>query len=363
MAYDPFARGPHPAGVRTMVLCDFARGGRSLPAEVWYPATEADAGRDVDPATRDTYDLVPGFPPFSQDAVRAAAPQAGRYPVVLFSHGYGGHRRQSTFLCTHLASHGYVVAAVDHTGNTMLDVIRQIMQAESGQKLPSIAEQAKAFAEDRPGDMTFLLDALLDSELASLVDPERVGMTGHSFGGWTTIATTARDRRIRATVPLAPAGGSTPLSDEFAVADRDFAWGRDVPTLYVVADRDTLLPLKGTRQLFDRTRSPKRMVVLRNADHMHFCDRVEEVHEIFRLMPQDRIFEPIRGKIPPITELCPGEHALDAIRGLALAHFDAYLKGDGAAVAFVRGDVAAPLAARGIAVDVVDAAGRAQSVA
>jgi hypothetical protein len=96
---------------------------------------------------------------------------------------------------------------------------------------------------------------------------------------------------------------------------------------------------------------------------MHFCDRVEEVHEVFRLMPQDRIFEPIRGKIPPITELCPGEHALDAIRALALAHFDAHLRGNGAAAAFVGGDVAARLAARGIAADAVDARDAAQSVA
>jgi predicted dienelactone hydrolase len=363
MPYDPFARGPHPAGVRTIALSDSARGGRLLPAEVWYPATDADAGRDVDPATRDSYDLVPGFPSFSQDAVRAATPRQGRHPVVLFSHGYGGHRRQSTFLCTHLASHGYVVAAVDHTGNTMLDVMRQLMQAMSGQRLPSIAEQAKTFAADRTADMTFLLDTVLDGELAAHVDPERVGITGHSFGGWTTIATTARERRIRAAVPLAPAGGWTPLSEEFAANAADFAWGREVPTLYIVADRDTLLPLRGMRELFARTRSPKRMVVLRNADHMHFCDRVEEIHEIFRMMPQDRIFEPIRDKIPPITELCPGEHALSTIRGLALAHFDAHLGGNGSAAAVVRGDVVGCLASRGIAVDVVDTDGCAQSVA
>jgi hypothetical protein len=117
------------------------------------------------------------------------------------------------------------------------------------------------------------------------------------------------------------------------------------------------------RELFERTRSPKRMVVLQNADHMHFCDRVEEVHEVFRLMPQDRIFEPIRAQIPPIGELCPGAHTLDAIRGLALAHFDAHLKGNGAAAAFTVGDLAGRLAARGIAADVVDAGAPAQSVA
>jgi len=37
---------------------------------------------------------------------------------------FGGHRRQSTFFCTHLASHGYVVAAADHTGNTTLESCR-----------------------------------------------------------------------------------------------------------------------------------------------------------------------------------------------------------------------------------------------
>ena len=97
------------------------------------------------------------------------------------------------------------------------------------------------------------------------------------------------------------------------------------------------------------------MVVLRNADHMHFCDRPEEVHEMFRLMPQDPIFEPLRAKIPPIGELCPGAHALEAIRGLALAHFDAHLRGDENAAALAGGDVEGALARRGIAVEVVEA--------
>ena len=42
-AYDPFARGPFPVGVRTLEL---ARGGRSLPVELWYPATDEYAGKD-----------------------------------------------------------------------------------------------------------------------------------------------------------------------------------------------------------------------------------------------------------------------------------------------------------------------------
>ena len=46
MAYDPFARGPFPVGVRTAELTDSGRRHRQLPAELWYPATGAHAAAD-----------------------------------------------------------------------------------------------------------------------------------------------------------------------------------------------------------------------------------------------------------------------------------------------------------------------------
>src|SRR5262245_59603704 len=125
MTYDPFSRGAFPVGVCTFDANDRARN-RSLPIEIWYPATDAHRGQDVSDAGCDRYELISGFPSAPQEAVRSAAPRPGRYPLVLFSHGLGGHRRQSTFLCTHLASHGYVVAAVDHTGNTVADMMQLI---------------------------------------------------------------------------------------------------------------------------------------------------------------------------------------------------------------------------------------------
>ena len=107
-------------------------------------------------------------------------------------------------------------------------------------------------------------------------------------------------------------------------------------------------------ELLARTPSArKRMVVLRNADHMHFCDRVEEVHELFRLMPHDPLFREYQAAIPPIDELCPGEHGYLINRGLGLAHMDAHVRDDERAAAFLAGDLEGALAARGVAATVV----------
>ena len=355
MSYEPFARGPHPVGVRTADLFDPSRD-RRLGVEVWYPAAGEHHGRDVDPETCDRYELLPGFPLVTQDAVRDATPADGRFPLIVFSHGYGGHRRQSTFLCTHLASHGYVVAAPDHTGNTIRDVLEQTLAARAGRPLPDFVDALLEFARHRPADASWLIDRALDGaagDVAARIDRERIGIAGHSFGGWTTLATTGRDPRIRAALPLAPAGGNVAELSGNPLADAlDLAWARDVPTLYIVADRDSILPLPSMHDLFARTQATKRMVVLRNTDHMHFCDRAAQAHEMFRAFPPPGFFEDAAKGTTPFTELCPEQPAYDAIRGLGLAHLDAALKAHAPAAEFMRGDLGARLGARGIEVAV-----------
>ena len=139
---------------------------------------------------------------------------------------------------------------------------------------------------------------------------------------------------------------TNPLADAL-----DFSWGREVPTLYLVAERDSVLPLRGMRELFEKTRGAKRMAVLKNADHMHFCDRIEEVHELFRMMPPPGS-EGIAAIIPPISELAPSAHGYLFVRGLGLAHMDAVLKEDSGARAML-GEMQSALAARNIPIEVL----------
>src|ERR1041384_5814495 len=91
--------------------------GRALFTVICLAAPPASAG-DAAPAPAKGLDrpgVVYGEPRPHAAGVRAAPLRAGRWPLVLCSHGNGGSRHQNAFQTEHLASHGYVVTAPDHT--------------------------------------------------------------------------------------------------------------------------------------------------------------------------------------------------------------------------------------------------------
>lgn len=278
-------------------------------------------------------------------AVRNAAARPGTYPLIIFSHHSGGNRRAATFLSTHLSSHGNVVAALDHSEVVAVELTRR--DGETDEQKTARVEAAIA---NRVPDIRFLLDHLLRSaawDSDARLDPTHIGIVGHSFGGWTALAAAAVEPRIRAVVALAPGGSSNPKPGILRVK-LTFNWGRDVPTLYLVAENDISLPLAGMYELFERTPATKQMVILRRADHLHFMDNVEELHETVRTMPWTGELAWIPKEMRPIAELCSGEQAHLFVRGLTLCHMDAILRRQEEAQRFLLGDLEAELAMRGV---------------
>jgi predicted dienelactone hydrolase len=284
---DPFERGPFSVGAQTSEVVDEARG-RRFPYEVWRPEA------------------------------------AGTFPLVVYSHPSRSHRRAATFLCTHLASHGYVVAAMDHSESVVPE-----LAPRDGETVEQKHARWDAVIASRVPDVRVLLDHL---------GAGQAGIVGHSFGGWTALAVPEVEPRIAAVVALAPGGNSRPKPG-ILPATLTFDWGRAVPTLIIAAENDTSIPLAGVREVFERTPEPKRMVILPRADHLHFMDNVEQLHESVRNMafPGDLAWLP--NEMLPIGELCSGEEAHRVTRGLTLAHFDAVLKGSEEARRFLAGDI------------------------
>ncbi len=309
--YDPFGAGPFAVSQTTIEAPDRARN-RVFPCEIWSPVAGTSG---------------------SQEA----------FPLVVFCHGSGGHRMSAAYLCAHLAGHGYLVAAIDHS-----EVIAAELGPREGETAGQRADRVDAIIASRVPDVRFLLGYLLGGGAGPRPDPDRVGLAGHSFGGWTVLAVPEADDRVRSVAAFGPGGSARPLPGILPLR-LSFAWHRTVPVLYLAAAQDVPIPLDAVRELAGRTPGPARMFVLDLADHQHFLDDVAGEHEGLRGLELTGDAAWIPGAMAPVSELCPPEHAHLFVRGLTLAHFDATLCGSAAAGRFLAEGAVAALAARGVA--------------
>jgi predicted dienelactone hydrolase len=107
-------------------------------------------------------------------------------PLIVISHGLGGGRTAFKYFAEHLASHGYVVAVPEHPGSSGKQFEDLLNNKETDVSRPT------EFI-DRPLDISFLLDELLkrnetDPALKGRINPDQIGVLGHSYGGYTAIA-------------------------------------------------------------------------------------------------------------------------------------------------------------------------------
>ncbi|MGB8370924.1 MAG: alpha/beta hydrolase family protein [Limisphaerales bacterium] len=287
--YDPLAVDPafHPAHV-DLTVHDAARN-RDIPVRVYLPAN--------------------------------TAPE----PVVLFSHGLGGSRAGSVFLGEHWAARGYVAVFLQHPGSDdsvwkdepVRERMRAMNQAASldnfllrVQDVPAVLNQFEIW------------NAAKTNQLAGRLDLKKVGMSGHSFGAVTTEAVSGEtlpvggqpftDPRIRAAIAFSPSSPKTGGAEK-AFGSVKIPWMLMTGTKDVapIGDTDVASRLAVYPALHG---APKYEVVLYNAEHSAFTDRP---------LPGDR--EPRN----------PNHHRV--ILALSTAFWDAYLRGDAGALAWLNG--------------------------
>lgn len=304
---DHVDRGPHPVGVTTVPIQDPEEPSRVLPTDVWYPADPAryEACAAADHPIGAPHDARQDAPP---------ALLAESCPVVAFSHGNAGFRRQSTFLTTHLASHGLVVTAPDHMGNTFFEML----DVASEDERIRIHKQAR---RRRPADLGAAIDVVVAGGAWPRVDASRVAALGHSYGGWTALKMPARDSRIRAVCGLAPA------SEPF-VGRKAFGPGElplPCPSLILPALDDVLVDIDASiRPLYARL-SGATLVGIRNADHFHFCDHLALIHGLHeKNSPRPRQTRPTR----PYAELLDEARCHRIVRTLVTSFLAAALAED-----------------------------------
>ncbi len=241
------APGPYPVG-HTTVTVPATTDRPALSVDVWYPSRESSASLA-------TYTLVPGVDMPARLAADGAAPAPGRFPLVVYSHGGGGFSVVATFFTEVLASHGYVVAAPDHPGDTIIDAALGINNVDY---VSNVA--------NRVDDLGRVITALTvptastPATISALVDPRRIVATGHSLGGAAAVGLAATDPRVDDVIVMDPTA--------FILTDEQLAQVK-IPTLMLWSADG----INGSEpQVFDTITSPWFQAEIPTALHGGFTD-------------------------------------------------------------------------------------------
>ena len=226
-----------------------------------------------------------------------AAPdrEGGPYPLILYSHGYGGGGIAAVFFTEHLARNGFIVVAPDHSDRHQMVRTRGPLKLGGGDFISTAMELARmgrgldreAYAY-RPQEARFAIDRMLELNgqeewrLSGLIDADRIGAVGHSFGSFTVLSIGGlnekyADPRLKAVLPFS--GGV------FMWQPDD--WKRlEIPVMLAYGEKEAGQRLRfgardvaaDTRDGYRNCRPPKFLLVLKGADHFTFCQWVIRGH-------------------------------------------------------------------------------------
>ena len=274
--------------------------GRLSMARLWYPVA-FDAPTTVDAPWVERADVVlpamaarGGLPAFTFDhlalirthtawsAELAPAPEAAGWPLIVFDHGLGGFRHQNTFLVEELASHGVVVAAIDHPrdalGTTLPDGTTLPYVGLPAASAPGYAEAVVALGSRWTADSLTLLGVLRDllpvgdlAPFAGALDLGRVVAVGHSTGGGVAVDVCHAWHGCTAVLALDPWWGPVDPARLEAGSERPL----------VVVDSDPALgyfaPSNGDRfaRFVDASAAPVLAFVLEGGGHHDLDDTMQ----------------------------------------------------------------------------------------
>jgi predicted dienelactone hydrolase len=347
----PAPTDPYSVGTFDMALTDTSRreiysaqpdDPRRIMIQVWYPAAPL-PGDALAPWLSHTDIVAPAIagylhlPSFFLDHLKyarsqsylnapPAAPNDGAppFPVLLFSHGWNGFRSQNTYQVQELASHGYVVVALEHTYGARVTVFPdgQIAfnnpQALAPGQPENIADgAAQKLVDQWAGDLGFVLDTLaalnmndLTHGLAGRLDLNRVGVFGHSTGGGAAIRFCSQDARCKA--GLGEDAWMTPVAQD--------TLDRGVPQSFLFMFSQKFPTAKNWRlfaQLYGHSTGPDYLMTIQGTAHYDFTD-----------LPMLTPLAAQLGLKGPLS----GPRVLRIIDDYLLAFFDQYLKGQPATV-------------------------------
>ncbi|GII85816.1 esterase [Sphaerisporangium siamense] len=225
--YLPDPTGPRPVGSTTLYLKDTSRPDPWVPTEkarelmvtLWYPAARKGRQRASYLTAKESelhlkggrittlpFDVLSTTRTNSFTDVKPAGRGHG-LPLVVLSPGFTKPRATLSGLAEDLASHGYVVAAIDHTYENYATTFPDGRIATCAAcEFDDREDFGPKTVEVRAADVSFVLDELTGRHPkwkgASLIDRSRIAMVGQSIGGAGALGALAKEPRVRAAIDM-----------------------------------------------------------------------------------------------------------------------------------------------------------------
>lgn len=270
---------------------------RNLTIEVWYPSNEHLQQNKSKAVYKNQTKLGVPFS-LKSNAYRDIdinVSKNEKYPLIVLSHGYTGYRTLMFYIGEHLASHGYIVASIDHTDSTTAEI--------DVKKAPFKGFFSTLLNRSRDQQFTLNYFTSKNNSLSHIIDTENAGLIGYSMGGYGAVNTiggcynfnekTASkftgikdpqkiekvikllnscaggqytnvvvDKKWKATMAFAPWGS------QFGLFNVDKVKAITTPIMYVSGSLDDVSDYKSIKALYNQTGSTnKYLLTYQNARH------------------------------------------------------------------------------------------------
>jgi len=311
---------------------------RNLRVRLWYPTT-ATTGDTASYERNLSRDPDSPLPVIFTGTARIAAPAltSEQFPLIVVSHGYGGWAEHMSFLGEHIASHGYVVASIDHADARPEGAVSFLLSF--GNVL-----QNRALDQYQVIEQLRTRAASAESSYAAAINTSQVAVIGYSMGGYGALRTAGATydydgeglgnmpeaakntmqeglnapSPVQAMIALAPWGG----------AANNRSWTTDglsqitVPTLFIAGNQDDVVDFaQGVQWLYDNTEASDRyLLVYREARHNVAGNAIPDAQ-----FPANKSFQVVEYMREPVWR----SERINAInQHFITAFLDLHLKGD-----------------------------------
>jgi len=269
---------------------------QNLTAAVWYPTAEQPKLYNYGGPTKGS--VAVDAAPFTKN---------GSYPLLVFSHGYGGSGLSAIFLTEQLAARGWIVVAPDHHDRHSATRIRSGRNKNFDRS--GFWQHAREIASSTPEDrekylyrldeMKLALNSILNHHLfGEIINTDKIVLGGHSFGGFTALGLCGTDQkyydtRIKAVLLFSTGAGGYLFTKEELRRVR-------IPSMLFMGEKERN-QYRGTRtmvevaeKIYKSMSPPKYFLEVKGANHFSFNNHFGNNRLAGILSGTEEMFEVIR---------------------------------------------------------------------